>query len=112
VLFEMIAGEAPTAAVSTETLTQRAARTLRRLRSARRDLPGSVERCVARAISPDPSARYSGATEMSRALAECERAIAVPESAARRGLDFVRKSMTGIMLAARGRGGERGRASD
>jgi serine/threonine-protein kinase len=115
VLFEMIAGEAPTAAVSTETLTQRAARTLRRLRSARRDLPASVERCVARAISPDPSARFPGATEMSHALAECERAIAVPESAARRGLDFVRKSMTGIMLAARGRGGrggERGRSSD
>jgi hypothetical protein len=52
---------------------------------------------------------------MGHALAECERAIGVPESAARRGLDFVRNSMTRIMLAARGRGGrggERGRSSD
>jgi len=43
VLFEMIAGEAPKAAVSTETLSQRAARTLRQLRAARRDLHPSVE---------------------------------------------------------------------
>jgi len=62
---------------------------------------------MSRALSPDPSARYPGATEMSHALAECARAVAVPRSAARRGLDFIRRSMTGIMLAAaaRGRGG-------
>jgi serine/threonine-protein kinase len=112
VLFEMIAGEAPAAAVSTETLSRQAARALLRLRAARHDLPPSVERCVSRALSPDASARYAGATEMSHALAACARAIARPESAARRGLDFIRKSMTGIMLAAaaRGRGGGRGRA--
>jgi serine/threonine protein kinase len=114
VLFEMMAGEAPAAAVSSETLSRHAARALLRLRAVRHDLPPSVERCVSRALSPDPSARYAGATEMSHALAACARTIADPVSAARRGLDFIRKSMTGIMLAAaaRGRGPGRGRAPD
>jgi serine/threonine protein kinase len=111
VLFEMLAGEAPAAAVSTEALSQHAARSRRRLRAARHDLPPSVERCVSRALSPDPSARYAGATEMLLALAECARAIARPQSAARRGLDFIRKSMTGIMLAAAARDRGRGRAA-
>jgi eukaryotic-like serine/threonine-protein kinase len=114
VLYEMISAEAPAAAVSTETSPQHTARTLRRLRATRRDLSPRVERCVSRAIAPNPSARYASATEMSLALADCARAIAAPASAARRGLDFVWKSMTGIVLAAtaRGRGGERGGAGE
>jgi eukaryotic-like serine/threonine-protein kinase len=108
VLYEMISNEAPAAAVSTESSPQHTARTLRRLRATRRDLSPRVERCVSRAIAPAPSARYASATEMSHALADCARAIAAPASAAQRGLEFVWKSMTGIMLAAaaRGRGGE------
>ena len=111
VLYEMVAGEAPVGALSTETLSQHGARALRRLRAARRDLPACVERCVSRAMAPDPVNRYNAA-EMSLALADCERAIAAPESAARRGFNFVWRSVTGIMLAAtargEGRSGERG----
>jgi hypothetical protein len=49
---------------------------------------------------------------MSQALAECARVIAGPASAARRGLDFIRKSMTGIALAAAARGRGSGRPSE
>jgi serine/threonine-protein kinase len=100
VLYEMLAGEAPLGALSTETLVQHATRNRRRLRAARRDLAPSVERCVARAMSPDPSRRYASATEMAGALAECAREGTTPVSATRRGLRLVWSSMTGIMQAA------------
>jgi serine/threonine protein kinase len=100
VLYEMIVGEAPVAAVSTETMGQHMARNLRRLRTARRDLAPAVERCVSRAMSPHPSDRYRSASDMSRALAECAHAITTPVSATRRGLQVVWNSMTGIVQAA------------
>jgi len=114
VLYEMIAGEAPSAAASTETMAQHAARALRRLRTARRGLAPSVQRCVSHSMSPDPSDRYATAGEMSRALAECARAIATPASATRRGLELVWNSMAGMVRAATSanRSAERDRNSE
>ena len=111
VLYEMIAGEAPAVAVSTETVALHAARTLRRLRTVRRGLAPKVERCLSRSMSPDPSDRYASAGAMGLALAECGRAIATPDSVAGRGWQLVWNSMTGIMRAATSRGpGRDGRA--
>jgi eukaryotic-like serine/threonine-protein kinase len=100
VLYEMLAGEPPTAAASREARARRGSDTLAPLRAARRSLAAPIEQCVVRAMALDPADRYASAADLATALGECMRSVAVSETPVRRVWRTVKSPAAGIVLAA------------
>jgi TolB-like protein/Flp pilus assembly protein TadD len=76
VVYEMLAGEPPfTGPTPQAALAQRITGSAPPLRSRRPDLPDSVAAAVARALAPDPAARFSTATGFASSLADALRRI-------------------------------------